>query len=183
MENKTKQAVFPLESDLTGRNAFGSKISALAEQLERICRSGEKALVFAQWGDLIFKIHAALTRLGMPAAVLAGGAFDRASVLQRFQSPELPILLLSLEDSASGTNMAHANHVLLVHPMVAASADEQRAYEAQAVGRVRRWGQKRTVHVWRFEMDGTLEKDLAALGYDSYKADSAATVVVNNSEG
>lgn len=141
---------------------FGTKISALVECLGAICRQGEKAIVFAQWQDLIFRIHAALTKSGVPAAVLAGGPFDRASVLQRFESPELPVLLLSLEDSASGTNMAHANHVLLVHPMMAASSEEQRAYEAQAVGRVCRWGQRRQVHVWRFVMEGTVEADIAA---------------------
>jgi len=141
---------------------FGSKITALVGRLKEICSKGEKAVVFAQWQDLIFKIHVALIKFGVPGAVLAGGAFDRASVLQRFESPDLPVLLLSLEDSASGTNMAHANHVLLVHPMVAASAEEQRAYEAQAIGRVRRWGQCRRVQVWRYVMEGTIEADLAA---------------------
>jgi len=145
-----------------GVNAFGSKISALVARLQAIQQSGEKAVVFAQWQDLIFKIHTALVRFGIPAAVLAGGAFDRAATLQRFESPELPVLLLSLEDSASGTNMAHASHVILVHPMVACSAEEQRAYEAQAVGRVRRWGQQRRVQVWRFVTEGTIEADFAA---------------------
>merc|ERR1719373_860383 len=58
--------------------------------------------------------------------------------------------------------MAHASHVILVHPMVAYSAEEQLAYEAQAVGRVRRWGQKKKVQVWRFVVEGTIEADLAA---------------------
>jgi superfamily II DNA or RNA helicase len=141
---------------------FGSKITALIAQLEGIRQLNEKAVVFAQWQDLIFKIHAALIKSGIHAAVLAGSAFDRASVLQRFEGPELGVLLLSLEDSASGTNMAHANHVVLVHPMVAGSAEEEEAYEAQAVGRVRRWGQKRKVQVWRFVVEGTIEADLAA---------------------
>ncbi|CAK0821186.1 unnamed protein product [Prorocentrum cordatum] len=59
------------------------------------------------------------------------------------------------KDSASGTNMTHASHVLLVHPMVAGSAEEQRAYEAQAIGRVRRWGQRRRVQVYRFVVQET----------------------------
>jgi len=145
-----------------GASAFGSKISALVARLQAIQQSGEKAVVFAQWQDLIFKIHAALLHCGIASAVLAGGAFDRAAALQRFEGPELPVLLLSLEDSASGTNMAHASHVLLVHPMVACSAEEQLAYEAQAVGRVRRWGQRRRVQVWRFVTEGTIEADFAA---------------------
>jgi len=80
---------------LAREGEFGSKISALVKQLDVIRRAGEKAVVFAQWQDLIFKIQAALATLGIPAAVLAGGAFDRASVLQRFESPDLPVLLLS----------------------------------------------------------------------------------------
>jgi len=156
-------AAAPWPGPLLAREGeFGSKISALVKQLDVIRRAGEKAVVFAQWQDLIFKIQAALATLGIPAAVLAGGAFDRASVLQRFESPDLPVLLLSLEDSASGTNMTHASHVLLVHPMVAGSAEEQRAYEAQAIGRVRRWGQRRRVQVYRFVVQDTVEADLAA---------------------
>mmetsp|Transcript_12008 Transcript_12008/g.28094 ORF Transcript_12008/g.28094 Transcript_12008/m.28094 type:complete len:353 (+) Transcript_12008:3-1061(+) len=154
----------PVESlaTVTCSGEFGSKIQALVERLDVVRALGEKALVFAQWQDLIYKIHSALVQCGIPAAILAGGPFERASVLQQFESPELPVLLLSLEDSASGTNMAHANHVLLVHPMVAPSAEEQRAYEAQAIGRVKRWGQTRTVQVWRFVVEGTVEADLAA---------------------
>lgn len=154
---------------------FGSKISALVARLEAIGQSQEKAVVFAQWQDLIFKIHAALNKSGIAAAVLAGTAFDRASVLQRFEGPELGVLLLSLEDSASGTNMAHANHVILVHPMVAGCAEEQEAYESQAVGRIRRWGQKRQVHVWRFVMEGTVEADFAARRHIAPSSPAAST--------
>lgn len=159
---------------------FGSKISALVAQLQLIRQCGEKAVVFAQWQDLIFKIHAALVKFGINTAVLAGNAFERASVLQCFEGPDMDVLLLSLEDSASGTNMAHANHVVLVHPMVAASAEEQQAYEAQAVGRVRRWGQKKEVQVWRFVMEGTIEADLAARhaapGADTTPASTAGSI-------
>lgn len=160
---------------------FGSKISALVKCLQDIRQSGEKAVVFAQWQDLIFKIHAALLQYDVPAAVLAGGAFDRASVLQRFESPELPVLLLSLEDSASGTNMAHASHVLLVHPMVASSASEQRAYEAQAIGRVRRWGQRRRVQVWRYIMRDTIEEDLAVQRSTAHGSGSEAAAAAVSS--
>jgi len=161
-------AACPSDEDTVGKGGeFGSKIMALVARLQTIQAQGEKAVVFAQWQDLIFKIHAALAKCGVPAAVLAGGAFDRASVLQRFEAPELPVLLLSLEDSASGTNMAHANHVVLVHPMVASSAEEKIAYESQAIGRVRRWGQRHRVQVWRFVMDGTIEAVLAQAHHEA----------------
>ena len=42
------------------------------------------------------------------------------------------MLLLSLEESASGTNLTAANHVLIVHPMEAQSKEEAVAFEMQA---------------------------------------------------
>ena len=40
-----------------------------------------------------------------------------------------PVMLLSIEDSASGTNLTIANHVVLVHPMVAESEEKVRVYK------------------------------------------------------
>merc|ERR1712232_1043623 len=73
------------------------------------------------------------------------------------------ILLLSLEHSASGTNLTAANHVVFVHPMSAMSSERAVSYEAQAIGRCRRWGQEKSeVHCWRFVTRGTVEEALTA---------------------
>merc|ERR1712124_37319 len=70
------------------------------------------------------------------------------------------LMLLSLEESASGTNLTAANHVLIVHPMEATSREEAVAFEMQAVGRVRRPGQQRKIHIWRFVTVGTIEQQI-----------------------
>merc|ERR1712232_615955 len=73
------------------------------------------------------------------------------------------ILLLSLEHSASGTNLTAANHIVFVHPMSAASSERAVSYEAQAIGRCRRWGQSKSeVHCWRFVTRGTIEEAITA---------------------
>ena len=60
------------------------------------------------------------------------------------------LLLFMADESASGANLTAANHVIFVHPLLAKS---QQAYEqcrTQAVGRIRRYGQTRVVHVHDF---------------------------------
>jgi SNF2 family DNA or RNA helicase len=70
------------------------------------------------------------------------------------------ILLLSLEHSASGTNFTAANHVVLFHPMLAETPHAGAAFEMQAVGRALRYGQRRTVEVWRFVTADTVEQQI-----------------------
>merc|ERR1712139_757702 len=84
--------------------------------------------------------------------------------LQDFQSDAtISMLLLSLEHSASGTNLTVASHVFLMHPMLGSSQEEVSSYEAQAIGRVVRLGQMRPVHVWRFITSQTVEEELWSL--------------------
>merc|ERR1719247_3831962 len=70
------------------------------------------------------------------------------------------ILLLSLEHSASGTNFTAANHVVLFHPMLADSTEAGTAFEMQAIGRALRFGQQRTVEIWRFVTADTAEQQI-----------------------
>jgi len=70
------------------------------------------------------------------------------------------ILLLSLEHSASGTNFTAANHVVLFHPMLAETPQAGAAFEMQAVGRALRYGQRRTVQIWRFVTADTVEQQI-----------------------
>jgi len=47
-----------------------------------------------------------------------------------------------------------------MHPMEAATREEAVAFEMQAVGRVRRPGQQRKIHIWRFVTVGTIEQQI-----------------------
>jgi hypothetical protein len=143
---------------------YGSKIEALVKHMLRLQAEDPtcKAICFVQWEDLKCKIGDALKEFGIEHLVLHGSVWARRAALMRFQyeadSPRM--LLLSLEESASGTNLTAANHVLIVHPMEATTRDEAVAFEMQAVGRVRRPGQQRKIHIWRFVTVGTVEQDI-----------------------
>jgi len=152
------------EPELPQFAKYGSKIQALVKHVQRLQSEDpqSKIICFVQWEDLNHKLSLALEEFGVQHLTLRGSVWARRAVLTRFQfeddSPRL--LLLSLQESASGTNLTAANHVIIMHPMEAATREEAVAFEMQAVGRVRRPGQQRKIHIWRFVTVGTIEQKI-----------------------
>jgi len=150
----------------TQAGIHGSKLQRMVEVLHDILnRPGrERAIVFCQFADLELKISSALHQAGVLHTRLSAARdiFEQTAVLDEFQSQRgtSRVLLLSLEQSASGTNLTAANHVLLVHPMAASTPERAVAFEQQAIGRCVRMGQRRPVSVWRFVTRGTVEEML-----------------------
>lgn len=124
---------------------------------------GSKVIIFVQWEDLLVKVQNALAECGLQSLRLRGTLYQRQQTLRLFEdstSEEHLIMLLSLERSPSGMNLTVANHVFLLHPMLAESSEIAVGYERQAIGRVRRQGQHKIVHLWRFATEGTVEEDM-----------------------
>jgi len=155
-----------LEAEKSGSRfaKYGSKIETLVKHIKKVQQEdpGCKLICFVQWEDLKRKIGSALEEFGVEHLALHGSVWARRSALMRFQYEEDSpgMLLLSLEESASGTNLTAANHVIIVHPMEASTKEEAVAFEMQAVGRVRRPGQQRKIHIWRFVTMGTIEQEI-----------------------
>ena len=114
----------------------------------------ERILVFVQFPDLMNKVREAIEGVGLLTDALKGSSSQKTKVLSEFQneanngksssSKSVRVLLLNLGDeSASGANLTTANHLVFVHPLVAQSQQKWTQQEAQAVGRVRRYGQNR----------------------------------------
>lgn len=47
-----------------------------------------------------------------------------------------------------------------MHPLLATSQEEHDAYETQAIGRIRRYGQKKTVFCWRFLAEDSIDTEI-----------------------
>merc|ERR1719464_2281384 len=143
---------------------YGSKIEALVKHVQKLQKDdpGCKIICFVQWEDLKRKISLALEEFKIEHLSLHGSVWARRAALMKFQyeedSPRM--LLLSLEESASGTNLTAASHVIIVHPMEASTREEAVAFEMQAIGRVRRPGQERKIFIWRFVTIGTIEQQI-----------------------
>jgi len=124
---------------------WSSKICKMLETLENIhtCSPGAKVIVFSQWEALRCHVSRALNDRSVKHLSLVGNIFDRSRTLEQFRSdPSISLLLLSLEDSASGTNLTVASHVFLLHPMLAPSQAKAASFEAQAVGRSGAWARQ-----------------------------------------
>eukprot|EP00392_Amoebophrya_sp_AT5.2_P010771 g10838.t1 len=151
---------------------YGSKIEAIILVLQKILEDdpAAKCIVFAQWKLIEDRIEQAFYGYRLPYVTLTGSAFKKAQTLKAFQETyetgqRIPagvprILLMSFENNASGANLTSANHVLFVHPMVASTFSKALVYETQAIGRARRYGQKKKVHVWRFVTRDTVEAEV-----------------------
>jgi len=151
-------------SDDIPRRRCGSKLAALVHKLHELRNADPtaKVILFVQFDDLKRKVAVALESFGIPIAQLHGSILHRANVIRDWQQNSDSatfVLLLSLAQSASGTNLTAASHVVFLHPMLAPSAEQAIGYELQAIGRARRHGQQRgAVHVWRFVTAETIEQ-------------------------
>merc|ERR1719321_753529 len=148
---------------------YGSKIQKLVQHMKELQgqkilsgEQGNRIICFVQWESLKKNVSAAFDEFGVEHVVLQGSVWARRQVLTNFQYKNAGprTLLLSLEESASGTNLTAANHVVFVHPMDAESKEEAVAFEMQAIGRVKRPGQMRKIHIWRFVTVGTVEQQI-----------------------
>lgn len=62
-------------------------------------------------------------------------------------------------DGEAYRNLTNANHAIFLSPFLADSEYVYASSETQAVGRVRRYGQTRRVHIWRFLTRDTIDFD------------------------
>jgi len=165
-ETEVPKTADVIEEELSKKwQKYGSKLGNIVRTLQQIKASdpSAKCIVFCQWSCLLERIAAAFQDFGIKYAQLQGSVFARSRCIANFKNDNssIDVLLLSLEKNASGTNLTCANHVFLVHPMNAATREQSVAFELQAIGRVRRWGQERSeVHIWRFCTVGTVEEEI-----------------------
>ncbi|GLA20261.1 hypothetical protein AnigIFM62618_008833 [Aspergillus niger] len=129
----------------------GSKLDKLIEILNGI-PSNERALIFIQYPELIEVASKALDLAKIKHTAIL--TTDRKSMqkIEQFQQTsfgEDKALILNLGgEMAAGLNLQSANHVIFLSPM---NAETQYDYESamiQAIGRSRRYGQTRRVHVY-----------------------------------
>jgi len=107
----------------------------------------------------------------------------RAKALRDFQQdPPTTIFLLSMRAGAVGINLTQANRVFLMEPAM------NPALEAQAIGRVYRLGQRKSVQITKFIMENSFETRLLNVterkfGHGNKTNDAEAATKKENSDG
>jgi len=83
---------------------------------------------------------------------------ERNSTIETFKTdPSAHILLINLRAGGCGLNLSEANHVILMEPYWNDSEQEQ------AINRAYRYGQTKPVHVYRLQVENSIEKWLCSL--------------------
>ena len=145
---------------------FGCKLTAVVEKVKFLIVAGDRLIVFCQFDDLAGKVCAALSRSGVLSMQVCGTVQQQVKAVSIFQKdkPEKNdphVLILKMDDEQSaGLNLTNLNHAIFVHPLLAASQQKYEAYETQSLGRIRRYGQKKTVYLWRFLVEDTIDTEI-----------------------
>lgn len=122
----------------------------------------ERVLVFVQFPDLMKKVAEAFDAHEVQYLEIKGSASMKSKNLEKFQndSVERVLLLNVMDESASGANLTGANHAIFLSPLLTPSQEIYDACETQAIGRLRRFGQSKLVHIWRFFTRNTIDIEI-----------------------
>ncbi|CAK9318722.1 unnamed protein product [Citrullus colocynthis] len=147
----------PFRVDVEKNWKESSKVSKLLECLEQINQSGsgEKSIVFSQWTTFFDLLEIPLKRKRIGFFRFDGKLSQkhRERVLKEFsESKEKKVMLISLKAGGVGLNLTAASNVFIMDPWW------NPAVEEQAIMRIHRIGQKRTVRVRRFIVKDTVEE-------------------------
>jgi len=141
---------------------YGMKLEKVINLIRKRIPSDERVLIFVQFPDLMKKVAEALNANKVQYLEIKGSAALKSKNLEMFQndSEERVLLLNVMDESASGANLTSANHAIFLSPLLAPSQEIYQANETQAIGRLRRYGQSKTVYIWRFLTRDTIDVDI-----------------------
>ena len=99
-----------------------------------------------------------LDDLEIPYEYLDGQSQDRMEIVTRFQeNQEIPILLAGIKTGGLGLNLTAADYCFILDPWW------NPAIEQQAVDRIHRIGQDKTVNIYRIVSQNTVEEKMLLL--------------------
>ena len=132
-----------------------AKLDLLMESLTASLDSNHPALIFSQWVGLLNIVEARLIAQGISFTRLDGSTKDRQSIVNEFQSPDGPmVMLISLKAGGVGLTLTRAEHVYLLDPWW------NPAVEEQAAARAHRIGQTNPVFVYKLIAENTIEEQV-----------------------
>jgi SNF2 family DNA or RNA helicase len=137
-----------------------AKLEWLSTVLPELIAEGRRILLFSQFTSMLRLIEALVTTLGIPYCQLTGETKDRTAVVQRFQSGEVPLFLISLKAGGTALNLTAADTVIHYDPWW------NPAVEAQATDRAHRIGQTKSVFVYKLIAQDTVEERMLQLQAD-----------------
>lgn len=138
----------------------GTKLEALINIITKIPVE-ERALLFVQFPDLMTIVSKALSSAGIKHIIITPTDQKASSKIEKFQKEgfgDTKVLILNLGgEMAAGLNLQCANHVIFLSPFLAETQYDYDSVMIQAVGRSRRYGQTRHVHIYHLLAKMTID--------------------------
>lgn len=154
---------------------YGAKLGKLISLIRHITSDeNNRIIVFSQWDNMLSLISKSLSENGVGNSVIKGNVWSRNSAISKFKKGinnmggDNKVIMLSLSNSASGTNLTEATHIFFVEP-INASKEEYKAVEGQAIGRAVRLGQSNKVNIIRVLTKDTIEEEIYNRIYKEHK--------------
>jgi ERCC4-related helicase len=135
-----------------------AKLDYLTDNLlPTLLEEGRRILLFSSFTSMLELIGKQLEKAAIPFLKLTGQTQNRASLVNQFQSGEVPIFLISLKAGGTGLNLTAADTVIHYDPWWNPAA------ENQATDRAHRIGQTKPVFVHKLVCRGTIEDRILEL--------------------
>lgn len=162
---------------------YGSKLSDIIALINSL-PNDEQVLLFVQFEDLMIKIASALEAANISNYALTKQDGRKMNLMMNdFQENEGPdkrkvLLLDASSEAAAGmlvlppisatglanlilySNLTNTNHVIFVSPLLTKSQQTYDSSMTQSIGRAKRFGQNKIVHVYRFLALRTIDVDI-----------------------
>ncbi len=148
-----------LKIDSARKAKHSAKLDHFRDLVRNLVQEGRRILVFSQFTSMLALIHDVLEEEKIGRLALTGdtpGA-ERQKLIDRFQSEDIPLFLISLKAGGAGLNLTAADTVIHFDPWW------NPAVEEQATGRAHRMGQTNPVFVYRLITKGTIEERILEL--------------------
>ena len=152
---------------------YGSKLGKLISMISNLVIKNEtRIIIFSQWDYMLSLVGRTLAENGIENCFVKGNVWSRNAAIRKFKmgknnkGDDNKVIMLSLRNAASGTNLTEATHIFFVEP-INASKEECKTIECQAIARACRVGQKQQITLIRILIEGTIEEDLYRRNYDS----------------
>jgi superfamily II DNA or RNA helicase len=134
-----------------------AKYELLMQLIEEQLAQGHRILVFSQFTSMLSLIEHGVRAKGIVPLVLTGATQRRQELIDRFESGQSDLFLISLKAGGTGLNLTSADTVIHYDPWWNPAA------QAQATDRAYRIGQKKPVFVHNLIVSGSVEERMLQL--------------------
>jgi SWI/SNF-related matrix-associated actin-dependent regulator of chromatin subfamily A3 len=147
---------------------YGSKLGKLVSIIKYLIKYDKnRIIIFSQWDHMLTLIGKTLIDNNINNSFVKGNVWSRNLAINKFKNGiDNKVIMLSLKNAASGTNLTEATHIFFVEP-INASIEEIQSIEYQAIARGCRIGQKHKILLIRILIEDTIEEEIYRKNYNN----------------